>query len=117
MTSGFQDHPLLTLSWAVTSNTTLLDTLTRNGTFLSEELALWTTNKTGYLVNSAGNQWGWLRVPDDEQSIWEDGNNGKGRLEDPSAGPTAAHYELIFTVNILSMSVTEEVWILMPVGD
>lgn len=80
------------MNWVVTSNDTLLDDLSQNSTFAAEQLALWQANRTGYLVNSAGNQWGWLRVPDNETSVYGDG------IEDPSSGPTAAHYEWIFEV-------------------
>ncbi|EIM82202.1 alcohol oxidase [Stereum hirsutum FP-91666 SS1] len=84
---NLQDHPLLAINWEVTSNDTVLDNLTQNRTFAAEQLALWQTNRTGYLVNSAGSQWGWLRVPANETSVY-----GGGSTKDPSSGPTAANY-------------------------
>lgn len=92
-TGDYQDHPLLAINWEVTSNDTVLDNLTQNSTFAAEQLALWQANRTGYLVNSAGSQWGWLRVPANETSVY-----GGGSTKDPSSGPTAANYEFIFVV-------------------
>lgn len=51
----------------------------------------WEDEKEGLLVLGPANQFGWLRLPDNS-SIFE-------TAEDPSAGPTAGHYELIFTVS------------------
>lgn len=96
LSDDYQDHVLLSINWAVTSNNTLLDSLSQNSTFAAEQLALWQANRTGYLVNSAGNQWGWLRIPDNETSVYGNG------VEDPSSGPTAGHYEFIFEVRLSS---------------
>lgn len=88
--STSQDHPLLTSVWTVSSNDTL-DELNRNTTLQNITLNQWLANRTGADVLSAGNQWGWLRLPDNS-SIFEN-------TTDPSAGPTSAHYEFVFTVS------------------
>ncbi|EIM81860.1 aryl-alcohol oxidase-like protein [Stereum hirsutum FP-91666 SS1] len=96
--TNFQDHPLLTSVWSVSSNDTL-DELNRNATLQNETLNEWLANRTGADVLSAGNQWGWLRLPDNS-SIFEN-------TTDPSAGPTSAHYEFVFTDNFLSFTEPE----------
>lgn len=79
-------------SWFVNSNNTL-DNLRRNSTIAAEALALWQINRTGPLVLSTSGQFGWLRVPKAADFFHSFGIN------DPSAGPTSAHFELIPSVS------------------
>lgn len=72
-----------------------LDNLSQNATFLSEELNLWETNRTGELVLSPTNLWGWLRLPSDSPVF--------DNFTDPSAGMTSSHYEFILTVSPVSI--------------
>ncbi|KIK53520.1 hypothetical protein GYMLUDRAFT_265013 [Collybiopsis luxurians FD-317 M1] len=85
---NLQDHPLLTIQYTVNSTDTL-DNLFQNATFLEQQLELWQANRTGELVLSSSNQWGWLRLPENS-SVFQNHS-------DPSAGPTSAHYEFLFT--------------------
>ncbi|KAM5535602.1 hypothetical protein V8D89_010769 [Ganoderma adspersum] len=47
------------------------------------------------MANGDSNQIGWLRIPDDDP-VWE-------TEEDPSAGPTSPHYELLFKASPRSL--------------
>ena len=85
---NMQDHPLLTTNFQVSSNDTL-DNLTLNLTYQAEQLNLWVTNKTGDFTLGACNQWAWQRLPEDDQVF--------NTVEDPSAGPTSPHYQLIWS--------------------
>ncbi|KAI0045450.1 GMC oxidoreductase [Auriscalpium vulgare] len=80
---NLQDHPLLSSSWSVNANDTL-DAGSRNATLYGELLEQWDTSRTGPLVDTGGNLIAWLRLP----SVFSGS-------EDPSAGPTSAHVELI----------------------
>ena len=88
MASQLQDHPLVTSSYTVNPTKTL-DNLAQNATLAAEQLQQWERNRTGELVIGPSNQFGWLRLPDNA-SIFQS-------VADPSAGPTSAHYQLIFT--------------------
>lgn len=81
----------MTSSFSVNSSVKTLDPLVQNKTFVAAQLAQWQVNRTGELSLGAANQFGWLRLPNDS-SIYK-------TIDDPSAGPTSAHYELIFTVS------------------
>ncbi|KAK7014390.1 pyranose dehydrogenase 1 [Favolaschia claudopus] len=81
------DHVLLLDSWLVNSTDTI-DEANRNATLFGEQLDEWEATHTGPLVNVAGSQIGWLRLPANA-SIFE-------RFEDPASGPTAAHFEILF---------------------
>ena len=76
-------------SWNVSANFTL-DDLHRNATFTAEQLQLWMTNGSGLLGLPPSNQFLWLRA---NESTFADLG-----AEDPSAGPTAPHYEFLFRV-------------------
>lgn len=67
------------------------DPLVQNKTFAAAQLAQWQDNRTGELSLGAASQLGWLRIPNDS-SIYK-------TVDDPSAGPTSAHYEIILTVS------------------
>lgn len=88
--SNLQDHALLTSNWEVNATFTW-DDVNRNTTLLGELVAEWEANKTGIVSAGATLQIGWLRIPDND-TIFE-------TYEDPSAGPTSAHYELVFVVS------------------
>ncbi|KAJ6498872.1 aryl-alcohol oxidase [Mycena sanguinolenta] len=81
------DHSLIFLSFLVNSTGTWEDA-ERNATLAAEQLAQWTTLRTGPLVDPPTSQLGWFRIPDNS-SIFE-------QFPDPAAGPNTAHYELIF---------------------
>ena len=91
-----QDHPLLTTSYEVSSDDTL-DNINANATLAAEQLALWQSDRTGDFTLGACNQWAWGRIPATD-SIFE-------ALADPSAGPTAPHYQLIFSVRTLACAI------------
>ena len=92
-----QDHPYLAFSWVVNSNDTL-DDLHRNSTLMAEALAQWQHNGTGPLSLGPSGQFGWLHVPEAQAFFAPFG------IEDPKAGPTSAHFELIVTVGILALT-------------
>ncbi len=88
------DHILVTNQFNVAApQDDLLESMGRNATLFTELLTEWETSKQGPLGNGPSNHVGWLRVPKDEQT-WSSG-------EDPSAGPTSPHYELLFSVRSL----------------
>lgn len=80
----------MTSSFSVNSSVETLDPLLQNKTFAAAQLAQWQFNRTGKLSLGAANQLGWLRIPNDS-SIYK-------TVDDPSAGPTSAHFEFILTV-------------------
>ena len=86
---NLQDHPLLGTNYKVSSTDTL-DNLVTNTTLQAEQLALWQQNRTGKFTLGVCNQWIWERLPDDDAIF--------NTVDDPSAGPTAPHYQLIFSV-------------------
>ncbi|KAJ6578050.1 aryl-alcohol oxidase precursor [Mycena capillaripes] len=79
------DHPLLTNLWYVNSTATF-DSITRNATLAAADVGQWEQTQMGPLVDSPLAHLVWSRVPNHSFSI-----------EDPSAGPNTAHYELLFT--------------------
>lgn len=92
MYSVLQDHPLVTSSFTVNSTNTF-DGLTQNATFAAEQLEEWKNGRTGELVAGPSNQLGWFRLPENSPIF--------DSAPDPSAGPTSAHYEFIFTVSLM----------------
>lgn len=88
-----QDHPVVTNQWIVNSTNTL-DVMRTNTTFVAEQQALWNSSRAGLLSLAPSSQVGWLRLPSNS-SIFHN-------TTDPSAGPTSAHYELIFTDGFVS---------------
>ena len=87
------DHPLVGSQFFVTSAADdVIDPIARNATLLAELLAEWNETHAGFLAGVGTNQVGWLRIPDGA-SIWD-------TYDDPSAGPTSPHYELLFTVSV-----------------
>ncbi|KAJ6451318.1 alcohol oxidase [Mycena sanguinolenta] len=85
---NLSDHVFLGAAWFVNSTNTS-DEAARNATLAAEEFVEWNTTRMGPLVGNPGNQLGWLRIPPNS-SVFE-------QFPDPSAGPTAAHYELLFS--------------------
>ncbi|RPD62463.1 alcohol oxidase [Lentinus tigrinus ALCF2SS1-7] len=96
---NLHDHAFLGNSWLVNSNDTL-DNLRRNATLAAEALAQWKVNGTGPLGLAGGSQLGWLRVPNASEFFAALG------AEDPSAGPTSAHFEMITTDGFVSKRVS-----------
>ena len=86
---NMQDHPLLTTNYQVNTTDTL-DNLSANATFETEQLNEWFSDRTGDFTLGACNQWAWGRIPSND-SIFT-------KVADPSSGPTAPHYQLIFSV-------------------
>jgi len=81
----------VTSSFSVNASVTTLDPLRENATYAANQLAQWENNHTGEYALGAANQLGWLRLPTNA-SIFQN-------VSDPSAGPTSAHFELIFAVS------------------
>ena len=77
-----------------------MDTIRRNPTLQAQLLAQWLFDGTGLMGVGPSTQFGWLRVPDSE-SFFAD----LGLDEDPSAGPTSAHFELIPSLWTLALCV------------
>ena len=85
------DHLLVANQFEVAApQDDLLEAIRRNETLFNDLLSEWEQNKQGAMTNGPSNHIGWLRVPEDEQGWTAD--------EDPSAGPTSPHYELLFVV-------------------
>jgi hypothetical protein len=81
----------VTSSYSVNASVTTLDPLIQNATFATAQLVKWQANRTGKFSLGAGNQLGWLRLPDNSP-IYK-------TFKDPSAGPTSAHFEFILSVS------------------
>ncbi|KAJ6506964.1 GMC oxidoreductase-domain-containing protein, partial [Mycena sanguinolenta] len=82
------EHPYFGLSWAVNSNQTV-ESITQNVTRYNEAFAQWNRSHTGTLVDSAaGTHAGWLRLSENS-SVFD-------IHPDPSPGPDAPHFEVLF---------------------
>ncbi|VDC04855.1 unnamed protein product [Peniophora sp. CBMAI 1063] len=90
---NLQDHVFMPVSWNVSSNNTF-DNIRNDATLAAELLEQWNTTRTGFLADGPNNVFGWLRIPDNS-SIFS-------TAKDPSAGPTSAHIELIFSDEFVS---------------
>lgn len=77
-------HPSLHVFVERVSNTSVL----ANPTLLAEALEEWNSSKTGPLSNIVNHSVIWGRLP----------NNSS--FDDPSAGPTSPHWELLPSVNL-----------------
>lgn len=88
---NLQDHALLPNQFFVNSNDTW--EARRDPAVLNAQMTQYNETGQGPLVDTICNHIGWLRVPDNS-SIWENAT-------DPSSGPTAGHYELVFSVSFL----------------
>ncbi|KAK7435070.1 hypothetical protein VKT23_019878 [Stygiomarasmius scandens] len=77
------DHPFLFTYYRVNSNTTFDDVI-RNSTLFQQTLDVWTNERKGLFSTSPTSTLGYMRIP-----------QGEG-AEDPTAGPTSAHTEIIF---------------------
>ncbi|KAF9264085.1 pyranose dehydrogenase [Marasmius fiardii PR-910] len=91
---NLSEHAAVGTAYVVNANDTDSEAA-RNATLAAEQLEQWEESRTGPLVNAAGVQLGWVRLPGNA-SIFE-------RFEDPSAGPNTAHIEFIFTNGGFSM--------------
>jgi choline dehydrogenase-like flavoprotein len=90
---NLSDHVLLPNVFSV-QGTESLDSLLRDGNAVNAAIEEWQTNKTGPLVHGITNQLGFLRLPDSLPIFSE--------IPDPASGPKASHWEMIFSVRILS---------------
>lgn len=57
----------------------------------ADDFTEWNTTGQGLFVDGPGNQLAWLRLLNND-TIFK-------QFADPSAGPTSAHYEMIFSVS------------------
>ncbi|KAJ7617200.1 aryl-alcohol oxidase [Roridomyces roridus] len=85
--ANMSDHPLVSNLWYVNTTDTF-DILTRNATAAGEDVAQWQTTMTGLLVLSPLAHLVWMKLPESAFSNFS--------IEDPSAGPNTANYELLF---------------------
>lgn len=88
---NLQDHALFSHPYAV-SEPDILDAWIRDPEVGAKALEEWKENKTGLLTMGFASQTGWFRLPDDA-SIYDS-------AADPSSGPTAPHFAIIFTVSL-----------------
>ncbi|KAJ3515002.1 hypothetical protein NLJ89_g2031 [Agrocybe chaxingu] len=85
------DHPIIGLSWRVTSNGTF-DDYRRNSTLQDEALQMWKDTHQGVYATGISQHIGFVRVPDNS-SIFANAPN-------PAPGPDSPHFE-IFLSNFL----------------
>lgn len=76
----------MAFSWLANADNTF-DDIRTNSTFAAQLMAQWRTNGTGLLGLGPANLIGWFRA---NSSLLESLG-----AQDPSAGPTSAHFELI----------------------
>ena len=87
---NMQDHVLLPNVFSVNSNFTY-DDIARNKSLFQNSLTQWEQSHTGVFATSVTSEVGWLRLPKNA-TIFK-------KVRDPSSGPQAPHYELIFAVS------------------
>jgi choline dehydrogenase-like flavoprotein len=88
---NLQDHALLPNVFSVNANFTN-DDIDRNMTLLQEDLAQWELSHSGPFATTVTSEVGWLRLPKNA-TIFQ-------KVNDPSSGPDAPHYEFIFAVSL-----------------
>ncbi|KAF8218290.1 aryl-alcohol oxidase [Mycena galopus ATCC 62051] len=86
--ANISDHPAIGLSWSVNSTQTL-ESVTQNATAFNDAFAQWNKSHTGPFVDLGTSHIGWFRL-ESNASIFKE-------FADPSAGPEAAHIELVFS--------------------
>jgi len=84
---NMQDHVLLPNVFSVNANFTN-DDIDRNTTLFQDDLALWEQSHSGPFAISTTSELGWLRLAKNATIFHT--------VEDPSSGPEAPHYEIIF---------------------
>ncbi|PPQ80709.1 hypothetical protein CVT25_001829 [Psilocybe cyanescens] len=82
------DHLFLSNIYSVQSNLTQ-DALLRSSALKNRDIASWQINKTGIISNTLANNLGFLRFADNSTVMRQ--------FPDPAAGPTAPHWEIIFS--------------------
>ncbi|KAI0057917.1 alcohol oxidase [Artomyces pyxidatus] len=85
---NLQDHPVIGNIFTVNTTTPTFDDIQRNATLAAADLAEWESARKGPLTQSTSALLGWLRIPDNSPIF--------ANHIDESAGPTSAHYELLF---------------------
>ncbi|KAI0058477.1 aryl-alcohol-oxidase from pleurotus Eryingii [Artomyces pyxidatus] len=85
---NLQDHPFIRNPFTANTTTLTFDDIRLNATLAAADLAEWESVRKGPLTLSTSEGIAWLRIPDNS-SIFENHT-------DISAGPTSAHYELLF---------------------
>jgi choline dehydrogenase-like flavoprotein len=88
---NLQDHVLLPNVFSVNADFTN-DDIGRNMTLFQEDLAQWEQSHSGPFATSVTSEVGWLRLPKNA-TIFH-------KVNDPSSGPDAPHYEFIFAVSV-----------------
>ncbi|CAK5271523.1 unnamed protein product [Mycena citricolor] len=88
---NLSDHALLPFGFSVNSSNTW-EAAGRNSTLAAQQLAQWTSSRTGPLVDTVTSHIGWLRVPD---ALLQG-------FPDASAGPNTPHYEFIISNGFLA---------------
>lgn len=88
---NLSDHVLLSNNWIVNATDTL-DSMLQDPAAVNAAIAQWTANKTGPMANVFNNQLGFFRLPKDAPIL----KSGP----DPASGPSASHYELLFSVRL-----------------
>lgn len=85
---NLQDHPLLPNIFTVQGDTSL-DHVLRDATDVGDAISQWETNRTGFISNNVINNLGFARLNSTVLGEFP---------EDPAAGPTTPHFEMVFTV-------------------
>ena len=85
------DHPYLGSAWQINTNQTIDTYLTAEN--LPHLIQQWNQTHQGLLSWTVANQIAWLRLPQDDPIIQTYG--------DPSAGPTSAHFQLIWSNSLV----------------
>ncbi|KAF7322093.1 Alcohol oxidase [Mycena kentingensis (nom. inval.)] len=88
--ANLTDHPLLPLAWFVDTNTSdTFDPIFQDPAVMQRVVEQWKETRTGRLTEVALSQLAWLRIPSNS-TIFD-------TTPDPAAGPTTAHYEMLFS--------------------
>jgi hypothetical protein len=87
---NMSDHSRVNIAWVANTTGTIQDALDPN--VLPDNIRKWQATHKGPLIDIASRQIGWFRLPHNDP-IFE-------LYDDPTPGPTSAHYELLFTVSI-----------------
>ena len=97
---NLSDHPQLPNIYGVARpEYDVIDIVVRNATLLAALLEEWQEKRQGRLTDGGTHFLGWFRIPEDDPLWRQAGCDSRERLEDPSAGPTSPHIELIFPVS------------------
>lgn len=96
---NMSDTTVMYITWEVNSINGTFDFLLNNLTARDEAFAEWNATRTGRMANGVYNLSGLLRL----NTSTPDGLAIRQQFGDPTAGPNAAEFEIIFIVCILFM--------------